>query len=406
MILIRLAWRNIWRNKLRSTVVILAFTLGIFAGIFTIAFTNGMVTQRMGAITDLELSHIQIHQQNFRENYDFSLRISNSDEILENVSNIPAIEGASKRIVISSMVASAENNTGARIIGVVPEQEQKITKLHEKITEGTYFECKKRNPVIISQRLADKLKVGMNKKIVITMQDTSGNIVSGAFRICGIFATDNAIFDASVVIARFDDLSALTSLPSDQSHEIVIRTTDKNFTEASCNSIREAFPELETLDWLELSPEASSIISMMDQYLVAFMLIILMALCFGIVNTMLMAVLERARETGMLMAIGMSKKRVFFMIVIETLFLSVTGGFVGIILGYVVTYFTGISGINLSMWSEAYSAIGYSAFIFPEISMSEIIQTAIMLGFTGFLAALYPAYKAVKPQPAKALRME
>ena len=179
------AWRNLWRNKLRSLIIISAVALGIFAGIFITAFTNGMVNDRIQSIISSEMSHIQIHQPGFLDNDQFSLLIPNADSILTLVKKTPDVVAASKRIIINSMVASAETGTGVKITGIDPEDESKVTNLSSKIIGGKYPDSTGRNPVFISERLAEKLKVGLKNKIIITVQDINKNITGWGLPCCG-----------------------------------------------------------------------------------------------------------------------------------------------------------------------------------------------------------------------------
>ena len=136
------------------------------------------------------------------------------------------------------------------------------------------------------------------------------------------------------------------------------------------------------------------------------MAIILAALAFGIVNTMLMSVLERTRELGMLAAIGMNRRKIFSMIMLESVFLSLVGGLSGMAVGGVVIAATAHNGINLMKYSEGMEAMGYSAFLVPTIDATFFIMTTILIVITGILSSVYPARKALKLNPVEALRKE
>ena len=399
------AWRNLWRNKLRSFIIISAVTLGIFAGIFLTAFTNGMINSRIQSIISTEMSHIQIHQPGFLDNDQFSLMIGNADSIVRLVRDKPGVVGASKRIIINSMVASAETGTGVKITGIDPEYEMKVTDLSSKIISGRYLDSTDRNSVVISEKLALKLKVSLKNKIIITVQDVNKNINGGAFRIAGIFRTDNSMFDEANIFVRGTDLSRLTGLKGHEAHEIAI-LLNKNETDAVTKTLSGMFPNLEVKSWQQLSPEAGYLVSAMNQYMFIFIIVILIALCFGIINTMLMVIMERIHELGMLMAIGMNRARVFAMIMMETVFLSLTGGITGLILGYAAIEYFAKAGINLYFWKEAFSELGYSAYIYPVIDSKTMGITAILVMIAGIFSALYPAYKALKLNPSDAIRTQ
>lgn len=406
MKLLVLAWKNIWRNRLRSLVMIAAFTIGILAGIFTIAFVNGMAEQRIQAITGIELSHVQIHLPGFRDSGDLTLLIPDGKSFSEEIRQREDVAGVSARLLVSGMAASAENAAGIRVLAVDPGCEREVSDVAEKITEGSWFEGKGKNTVVLSKRLADKLKLKLKNKLILTFQDVSGNIVSNAFRIGGIFSTDNAGFDESTVFVNRALMAGLCGIDDASAHQIAIKTEKTEQAAQLRETLQTARPGLEVLDWLQLSPEAASLTGMMDQYMIIFMIIILLALCFGIVNTMLMAVMERTRETGMLMALGMSKARIFSMILLETVLLSFAGGVLGLVSGIALTEITSRSGINLSGWSEAYADLGYSAVIFPLISAKNIIEAVFLILLTGIAASVYPAIYALKIKPAVAIRQE
>lgn len=398
------AWRNLWRNKLRSSVIITAVTLGIFAGIFLISFMNGMLNARIQSIVGVEMSHIQIHKPGFMDNDQFSLRISGADSILKIVKTDPEVVAASKRIIINSMVATAETGTGVRITGVDPADEKHVTLLSSKVYKGKYLDDSGKNPVVISERLAEKLQVGLKNKIIITVQDVNKNITGGAFRVVGIYRTDNLMFDDINIFVRNTDISRLTGINGNQAHEIAVLLNKNKDSDAVAKTLSARLAGLEVKDWQQLSPEAGYLVSAMNQYMFLFLFIILLALSFGIVNTMLMVILERVHELGMLMAIGMNRLRVFMMIMLETIFLSLTGGVFGIIIGYAVSEYFAKSGIDLYFWKEAFGELGYSTLIYPEIDSATIIITAIMVIIAGVVSALYPAYKALKLNPSESIR--
>lgn len=400
------AWKNMWRNKLRSSIIILAVTLGIFAAIFVIAFANGMVSNRINSIILTELSHIQIHQNGFLDNDQINLRISGADSIVNTLKKLPNVVAVSKRIVLNSLAASAETSVGVKIIGVDFDDEKKVSNVSGKIIEGKYLGETGKNQVFIGEKLARKLNVGLNNKIIITVQDINKNITAGAFRVVGIFRTDYVNFDESNLYIRNKDISTLTGLDTDDAHEIAILLDKNENTEVCTKNIAGLFPKLDVENWQQISPEAGYLANVMNQYTYIFIFIILLALCFGIINTMLMVVLERVHELGMLMAIGMNRFRLFVMIVQETVFLSLTGGVFGIIIGYLVSNYFGRVGINLNLWKDVFAELGYSSIIYPVMDNSTMIGTTIMVIFAGVFSAMYPAYKALKLNPCEAIRAE
>jgi len=406
MVIFLVSWRNVWRNKLRSLIIISAIAIGVFAGVFTTAFMQGMSEQRVEAAIKTEISFIQLHNPKFKEAQDIDALIKNVNEKKQKISEIKNVSGQSERIVINGMAASAETSSGVRLYGINTKDEIKVTNINEKLIEGKFLEGIKRNPVVIGHKLAEKLNLKLRSKIIFTFQDFEGNLTGGAFRIAGIYRTDNAMFDGSTIFVKKSDLQRLTMLPENTAHEIVVNIDNQEADKTVKAEIEKQFTDVETKLWTELKPELAYLTEVMGMYMYIFVGIILFALGFGIVNTMLMVVLERVKEIGMLLAVGMNKMRVFSMIVLETVFLSLTGGIVGIVLGGLVSKYYSTNAIDLSMWSEGLGSIGWGSKVFTSIGFEMLISITLMVIATGIIAAIYPARKALKLNPADALRTE
>ena len=404
--ILSISWRNIWRNKTRSFVVITAVALGICAGVFSTAFMKGMMDHRTQSAISTEISHIQIHRQNYRQENSLQLYMNESMAVVEQIKKINHVKGVSQRIIIQSMIASAETSSGVKIAGIYPENEKMVTNLSTKLVEGKYFKGVAKNPVVIGQKLADKLNVKLHSKIVITLQDMDNNITAGAYRIAGIFKTSNSNFDEMNVFVRYDDLSRLLALPEGASHEIAIFVDDNEMVDTIQNKVKEFIPDYEILNWKEISPELSYLTEIMDMYMYIFIIIILLALLFGIINTMLMVILERRKEIGMLMAVGMNKIKVFTLILVETVQLSLVGGVVGVFAGGLISAYFETHAINMSMFAEGLSKIGWDSMVYCSVEIDMIFNVTIMVIIAGIIASVYPAYKALKYDPAEALRME
>jgi len=386
--------------------MVTAITLGICAGIFSAAFYKGMADQRIEKAIRSELSHIQVHHPEFRQANEIKKFMPDGHQIAEKIRKNTNVAGVTERMVLFSMLSSAETGTGVKILGIRPDEEMKVTNIHEKLVEGDYFESDVRNPVLVGQKLVEKLKVKLGSKVVLTIQDVDNNITYGAFRIVGIYNTANNAFDEMNIFVQFEDLARLTNFPAEASHEIAVLGKDLEDVAKLKADIMDLAPGKDVMTWKELSPEMSYLTEAMDLFMYVFIIIILLALLFGIVNTMLMAVLERTKEIGMLMAIGMNKTRVFTMILLETIFLSLTGGILGVALGYLVSKFFGTHPVDLSLWAEVYLDMGYDPYVYTVLEWPLLINVTLLVLMTGIIAALYPAYKALQNHPAEALRIE
>jgi len=367
------------------------------------AFYNGMIEQRINsAITD-ELSHIQVHHPEFRKEYDIKYRLSEGRKIVETIRKDSKIKAVAGRVILKGMIASASGSSGITINGIMPEAEQVLTNLNGKIIKGNYFNPQKTNEIILSEKLSKKLKLNLNKKTILTFQDAEGNLASGAFRITAIYKTVNGPYDDSNVFVKITDIDSLAGIPN-AINEIAILLKSNTELEEIQKKLKDKFPKTEVKNWMEISPELGLTISVGDQMVFIFMGIILLALAFGIVNTMMMAVLERTREIGMLLALGMNKFKIFMMILLETLFLIVAGCPVGILLAFVSIGITQRTGIDFSNFSEAYSSFGYSSIIYPSLTARQFGIIMLLVFITALFSALFPARRALKLNPAESLK--
>jgi ABC-type lipoprotein release transport system permease subunit len=401
-----IAWRNIWRNPFRSGVIIAATAIGMFAAIFSVAFLKGWMNQRLKTGVETEFSHLQVHHPSFPGNCDLTMFMPDGVKISDQLKEMQGIAGTSPRLVLQTMVSSAETSTGVKVTGIFPEREKTTSNLYSYISKGNFLEGKTRNPVVIGKKLAEKLRVKLKSKIVIKTQDSDGNIASGAYIVCGIYDIINNRFEESNLFVRYKDLREMVNLPDSVAHEITVHLTDPGNMEQIKTEIQTRYSGANVLSWQEMTPEFGFIIEAGNLYALVIVIIVLFALSFAIVNTMLMAVLERIRELGMLMAVGMSRKKVFSMLMLETVLLTFTGGAIGIAGGILFTLATHESGIDLTRYAKGFEAIGRSPVVFPEPEFGLVALTSLLVIVTGIGASIYPASKAVNYNPADALRID
>lgn len=214
------------------------------------------------------------------------------------------------------------------------------------------------------------------------------------------------MYDETTVFVRAEDLANLLKMDVNDAHELAILLDDNEQLDASKEKITGLFPKMDVQSWMDLMPEVAIVKQSMNLTMYITIIIILLAMGFSIVNTMLMSVLERVKELGMLMAIGMNRMKIFAMIVLETVYLSLVGGLLGVILGVLLSKYFGKVGIDLGIWGKGLEAYGYDTIIYPIIHPDYVVITTLLIVATGILSAVYPAYKALKLNPSEALRID
>ncbi len=408
MKIISISWRNLWRHKLRSSVVMTAVFIGLAAGVFSNAFMYGMMAQRLESTIMSQVSNFQVHNRLFVEEDEYGFLINDPDKIIRFLKDDHKIENITPRLLASGMISSPTSASGVSIRAVDPEREKSVTNLHERIIEGEYLPGSVRNPVYIGEKLADELSVSVRSRVVITFQDPEGNITGGAFRVAGIYRTENSGFDMMNIFVSKNDFVNISSYSIGDTHEIAVRLDDDSKTADITGLINSLFEDEDILarPWQKLQPELGMMSEMLNQIMYVLIIIILFALGFTITNTMLMAVMERYHEFGVLLAVGMKKSRVFFMVMAEAVMLSMTGAAAGMAVSFWTIHFTGRKGIDISAVGDGLSSLGFSAVIYPSIEFSFYIGVTLLVILTALLSAVYPAVKALRLKPAEAIRIQ
>lgn len=402
-IVLKIAWRNIWRNKLRSLVVVCSIFLGIWAGIFVSAFSFGLNEQRKQGIIRNQISHLQIHNSAWLDQKEVAYTFS-ATAVDSFLNKDPRLEAYATRSKANGMVSSAHYSGAAQILGINPRAEAALSHLEEKLTKGEYFPKKGRNPVMIGRALAKKLEAKIGSRIILNFSDGQGNIISSAFKVKGFYKDVSSKMEELNLYVRQSDLQALLGLEPTQIHEIAVLLKEDADIEILQQELQANFPALATQSWKQISPDLAYADEIMTQMLYIIIGIIMLALSFGIINTMLMAVLERRKELGMLMCLGMSKTKVFSMIMVETFYLAVLGGPLGVLFAYYSVWQGSKSGLDLAAFSDGLASYGIESVIYPLLPSSFYWGTTAIVFIMTLIAAIYPARRALKLNPVETLR--
>lgn len=399
-----MAWRNIWRNKMRSIVIMLSVAIGLLAGISILALYKGMMQSRIRTVIDAEITHLQIHHKEFKQDYDPVYTLPAGDSIIKIIRSLNTTKLAAPRTITQGMLATATGSAGVQINGIEPLIEYEASQLKKKMVEGEGFHPGKKNEIVIGKKLAGKMKLTLGAKLVLTFTDTSAAIVSSAFRIAGIYQSANVPLDELNVYINMKALNELLQI-GNSFHEIAILLRNDDDVDAVKLQLAQMFPGYIVESWKEISPETNLMVKTIDEYSYIIMIIILFALAFGIINTMLMSILERTREIGMMVALGTNRIRVFLLVLMETVFLTIAGTPFGIAIGLILTNYYHKNGLDLSgMGKEMMSSFGFSTIIYPSFPWEKLIMIMVLVMSAAILSCLYPAVKALRLQPVEALR--
>ncbi|HRW61905.1 MAG TPA: FtsX-like permease family protein [Bacteroidales bacterium] len=471
-----ISWKNVWRNKSRSMIVICAVTLGTISGVFVAGLMNGWVDQRIHSAIYTEVSHIKIQNPDYLINEEIKHTIRNYAEIESFLNQSEEVKSWTKHTKIVAMGSTSRGNTAITLKGIDPLEEKKVSDIYTYIVNGggNYFESDFKNPIVISEKTADQLrlinytisdklidtlaqlggkselieKLGalkdkrfitekkfkselkkvltpkenktygatimreaknykLRSKIVFTFSGLKGEMSYQSYRVCGIYKTSNTLFDQMNAFVKQEDIADVAGLLPGNYHEVnIILNDETEDLKTLYDKLKSRFNQASVLSWKELVPDAGMMADFMTVYYYIIMGIIFFALAFGIINTMLMSVLERIKELGMLMAIGMNKKRVFRMIMLETIFLTLVGSLAGMVLGATLIGIFGKIGLNFASVQEGFEAVGWAAKVYPNINPGFFFGVIVMVIIIAILSSIIPARKALKLNPVEAIRTE
>ncbi|HJW15711.1 MAG TPA: FtsX-like permease family protein [Flavisolibacter sp.] len=400
----QMAWRNIWRNKARSIVIMLSVAIGLLAGIAVLALYKGMMKSRVRTVIDTEVSHLQVHHPSFTKEDHPAYILPDANNILHKIGSIPGVQVVAPRSLVQGMLVTTTGSTGVKINGVIAPLEYNISQLGRKIIAGKGFHQEKKNEILIGKKLADKMKLKNGAKLVLTFTDTADNLVSSAFRVAGIYRSGNAPLDEVNVYVPMTTLNELLQT-GNAFHEIAVLLKSDEDLQNVQEQIKKTYPKLLVESWKELSPETELMVNTVDTYSYIIMLIILVALAFGILNTMLMSVLERTKEIGMMMALGTARVRIFWLVLVETVFLTLAGTPVGLLAAYLAINYFQKAGLDLSgMGKDMMASFGFETTIYPSFPWEKLLVIMLMVIGTALISCLMPALKALRLRPVEALR--
>ncbi len=397
----RLAWRNVGRNGRRSAIVLCAAAVGVCGGLLTMAVSYGTALAMVETAIATELGHLQIHAQGFNDDPGLAHRLPQMSELGGDLAHDPAILAWAPRLRTEGLAYSSRASAGTRVVGVDPERESELSLLERSVIAGEYFGPKKRR-AMLGADLAARLRVETGDKIVLSIQDKDGEMVSELFRVAGIFRTPLPELDQATIFVRLHELQPILGVVGEIS-ETAIRADPKSDLPALANRVRAASGVgTEVHTWDQLRPILVFLVAFFEAQAGAMYGAVFIAMLFGIANVMLMAVVERIPEFGILGALGMPPARIGAMIVAESLMLSLLGLAVGIGLTFAVIALLG-DGIDVSRFTMA-RAYGVGFRIVPALRFSDWTVPSIAAVATAIVASLAPVLRARRIRPAEALR--
>jgi ABC-type lipoprotein release transport system permease subunit len=401
-VLMRLAWRNLWRNHRRTFIMLAAITLGVWAMIFMTALMRGMVTQMVEDGISALPGHVQVHHPDYRDDPSIANLIPISDTELSARFEDAGFVNWATRVRVPAVITSEYESRGLTLIGIDPTSERDLTFVDYDEVEGRFLESVDDSGVVIGKKLAATLNTEIGKRIVLMSQDPENDIADRGFRVVGLFEANIKSFEENYLFAGKATVQKMLGI-GDQVSELVVVGTDYRDVDAEFEKVLQLVDGgVEVKRWFELDAYLGTMLKVMDGFVLVWIIVIFLALSFGLVNTLVMAVFERVREIGLMLALGMKPINILGQIVVESLLLLAIGLAMGSSLAW-ATVQPIKDGIDVSIVGEGMDMWGMSSVLYPELLLSDVVLANVVVLVLGFLASLSPAWRASRYEPIEAI---
>ena len=400
-LLYTLAWRNVWRNRRRTLVILLAIALGIWSMVTLAALMRGMTEEQVRNTIKNLTGHIQVHGVGYRDDPSINNSMPQPAAAILEVVRTEDVKAWAARVRVPAVVVSERESAGVTLVGIDPEAEQGLSFIADAVTEGRYLESAADHGLLLGRKLAERLETRLGKRVVLMSQDINNDIADRGFRVVGIFDANMEAVENGYVFVGRTIAQHMLKLEENVS-ELALVVDDRDNLDAILRQITNAAPGLDVQPWTKLEPMLVLIVKMYDGFMMIWFVVVFLAMSFGLVNTLLMAVFERTREIGLFQALGMPPRLLLGQVLLESLTLLTAGLIVGNICAW-ATIASLDEGLNLSAFAQGFELYGLSSIIYPLVTASDVLTANLVVIVLGLIASLYPAWRAARYVPVEAI---
>jgi ABC-type lipoprotein release transport system permease subunit len=406
-----MAWRNLWRNRRRTLLTLSSIAFGVFLAVLFTAMQDRNWTDMINFAARIGAGHVTLQHPDYLEAPTLSKTVKGTNALMELARAETEVVRVVERVVGQAMLNTARESRGAGFIAIDPVAEDTTTfSVLGAVVEGEPFATSRDRGIILGERLAANMDVELGDKIVYTMTDRNGDIVSGLARVSGLVRTGAPSVDGGLCLLPIDAVREVLGYAPDEATQVAAFIQDQRHSDRIAESLnRESGAEVAALPWHEIQRELAAFIAIKvggARFMEALIAVLVAA---GIFNTLFVSVMERLREFGIMMAIGWSPGRLFRLVVLESAWLGVLG-LVGAVLVTVLPYWymatngidvSGMMGENTAEVSGIAMPTTFRVGIFP----GHAVFIAVAALVATLLAGLYPAWKAGRVDPVETIKL-
>ena len=400
----KIAFRNIFRQKRRTILTMLTMVGGFVLSAISIGYSDGFYSDVIERFTRSQMGHIQIHKGNYLERPSLYKTIEKYQSVGDTISQVDRVVDWAPRLYSAGLASVGEKSAGVKVIGIDPVRDSSATGFHTKVADGDMFSVNPSKQVLLGRGLSNILRAGIGDSAVVVSQAADGSIANEIYRIQGIVESGDQAQDRMAFYLHLQEAQQLYVLPG-QVHEILVIADGINNLQELSRTIdgKLSNDELTVSSWMEVAKSFYQAMQADKQGMWIMLFVIILIVAIGVLNTVLMSVLERTREYGALKAMGTRPFEIFRIVVFEVSILAIFSIVLGSIIGSGVNHILSIYGLSMGE-TITMGGIEFSK-IFTEVNLRTIIIPGITVLFTAVLVSIFPAIKAARIEPAKAMRM-
>lgn len=424
LLLVKIGWRNLWRNPRGTLLTALALGLGLTLLLISLGLLDGSHEQLVRNAVRFGTGHVVIQAQGYQDTGSLELLlpaqvVSTTGEFMHGEAMKHVLRGMSPRLLASGLLSSAANASGVSMMGVIPKDERAVSLIPQRIVEGNYLTDDQQSGVVIGAELARKLAVKVGGKVVLMTQAVQapgteatdadeGEMQSTLLRVNGIFRTGIQAIDAHVIQLPLPEAQGLLGVP-DRVNQVAVLLEREGDSLMVARSLRKQLTGLpvEVLTWRESMPTLAQSFVLDEAFNYVMNGVVLAMVGLGILNTILMRVLERRYEFGLCSAMGLRPVQLAVMVIGESLALTAISLALGLVLGLTAQHYFATAGLDLRWFfkSSLPSALVFDPIIYSRLSVARIASSVGTVFLTATIISFYPALKAARTELPGALRV-
>lgn len=399
-----MAWKNIWRNRSRTFITMSAIFFAVVLSVLASSLQDGVFDNLIKNVVTFYTGYVQVHKQGYWDDQILDNSFKSSASLEKKIRNNDNVRDLTPRIESFALASSYDITKGCLVMGIDPDKENQITLLKNKVIEGSYLKSSE-HAVLLSQGLAESLKLGVGDTVVLIGQGYHGSTAAGKYPVKGLLKfgspdlNDRSLFIPLIAAQALYGASGLIT-------SYILSLNNPDDLVSTDSSVGASLgPSFEVMTWEQLLPDIRQHIESDSNNMKYVQGILYMLICFGIFGTLLMMMVERKFELGMLVAIGMKKGKLIILLLLECVFTVISGCVLGLLASIPLVYYLKVHPLRIGgETARAYERFGFEPVFPASFDSSIFISQALIVLVIGLLLSLYPVYKVLRLNPVKAMK--